>query len=507
MPNLLLDYLNKERENLILDGIQEVLPWLITLYNFKRIYKNADFSSTSFGFYLNVFEAIVPPETIKYHKLSILGNSPELKDYLKEALIKLESTRNATDFVYDNEHAIILSNRLIEYSVEHGDFSSFLISMILKSDYSILFKSQESEDVTQFTIPKINPESKKLIYEDIAIFLKSLALPPNFTLYLIAFVEGKIFSFSLTNDLFKLNYHDQWSHEQWVELKNTEYFASLDFEDTIKDKSGIRMVSNEEYIEESNKIANKINFSKLFIPEESNALYIVKDMQISLFPHNLFLNQEGDFVSQIMPVTNILSTEWFLKAKNSTPLKKNYSKSIWNPIDSGDVSLNYLHSKMEETLKANSFDIHTELNLATPLSSDINIICSHGDRDISEIHVVSQTENMTYNLNQVIGEGKILIFIVCHSGSMKTEFFKNSATSLMKRFLAKGYDSIIAPVWAFNVTIIEYWFPEFMIQINAGTQIDQAVFLANKKVYDRYPTPAAWACLHLFGNPFIKKEL
>ena len=435
----------------------------------------------------------------------LLGNSSEIKNYLKEALIKLESTRNETDFKYDNSNAITISNRLIEISVEKSDFSSFLISMILKSDYSLLFKSKESEAVIHFIIPKINLESNNLIYENIDTFLKSLALPQNCTLYLIAYVEGKIFSFSLIDDLLKLYSYAQWSHEQWIVLKNIEYFASLDFEDSVKDHSGVRTVSNEEYIEESNEIATKINFSKLNIPPESKALFIVKDMQLSLFPHNLFINQDGNFISQIMPVTNILSTEWFLKTKNTTPLQNNYSKSIWIPIDSGDFPLSYLYSKMKDTLNANSFEIHTELNLSSPLSSDINIICSHGDRDISEIQVVSQEGNITYNLNSIIGKGKILIFIVCHSGSMKTEFFKNSATSLMKRFIAKGYDSIIAPAWAFNVTIIEHWLPEFMDQINSGTQIDQAVFLANKNVYERYPTPAAWACLHLFGNPFLRK--
>jgi hypothetical protein len=48
LPSSMMDYLNKEREDILSGGINEVLPWLLTLYNIRRLYPNADFSPTGF---------------------------------------------------------------------------------------------------------------------------------------------------------------------------------------------------------------------------------------------------------------------------------------------------------------------------------------------------------------------------------------------------------------------------------------------------------------------------
>ncbi len=42
LPSLVLDYLNKEREAILSGGINDVLPWLLTLYNIRRLYTSAD---------------------------------------------------------------------------------------------------------------------------------------------------------------------------------------------------------------------------------------------------------------------------------------------------------------------------------------------------------------------------------------------------------------------------------------------------------------------------------
>ena len=215
-------------------------------------------------------------------------------------------------------------------------------------------------------------------------------------------------------------------------------------------------------------------------------------------------DENGDFIAKQIPVVNVLSTEWLLQTKGSILLPKNYNKSIWIPIESGDVALNYLYSNIEKTLHEHSFEVSQQISLQKPLSSDINIVCSHGAKNISETQILFQENTPTYNLNSVIGKGKILIFFVCYSGSMKTEFFRNNVTSMVKRFIAQGYEAVVAPFWALDVTIPRSWLPEFLESMNKGLTISQAVFNANKKVYEQYPTPAAWACLHLYGNPNYK---
>jgi hypothetical protein len=163
-----------------------------------------------------------------------------------------------------------------------------------------------------------------------------------------------------------------------------------------------------------------------------------------------------------------------------------------------------LYSGIENTLQENAFEVFKQKELPKPLSTDINIVCSHGAKNISEVQILFQENKATHNLNSVIGMGKILIFFVCHSGSMKTEFFRNNVTSMVKRFIAQGYEAVIAPYWALDVTIPRYWLPVFLKSLDTGLTVSQAMFNANMKVYEIYPTPAAWACLHLYGNPNLK---
>jgi hypothetical protein len=290
-------------------------------------------------------------------------------------------------------------------------------------------------------------------------------------------------------------------------LLNDDYFINLSFDDSVIDKLGKRQKSSEEFEQEEKEVAKKLSITKLPFVDKAVEFYIVKDMELSKYPHNLFLNENGDFIAKQSPVTNVLSTEWLLNTNSLAPLPSNYSKSIWIPIESGDIQLNWLYSRIDITLQDNSFEVFKSIALPKPLSTDINIVCSHGAKNISDVQIVFQEGTATYNLDTVIGKGKILILFVCYSGSIKTEFFRNNVTSLVTRFIAKGYEAVIAPYWALELTIPWCWLPEFLKSFDSGLTISQAMFNANKKVYENYPTPAAWACLHLYGNPNLKTSV
>jgi hypothetical protein len=128
---------------------------LILLYNLKRLYENADFSLSGLGFYLSVFEQIVPPEEVKKYKDIISGDTGSLKEYLKESLIKLNETRSTNDLVYDNERALTIANRLIAYSFENCDYEAILLAMILKADYSLIYQGKSAESFIEFKLPEI----------------------------------------------------------------------------------------------------------------------------------------------------------------------------------------------------------------------------------------------------------------------------------------------------------------------------------------------------------------
>jgi hypothetical protein len=506
LPSKLLDYMHTEREEILVGGINEALPWLLTLYNVRRLYPMTDFSPAGFGFgfFLSIFEMIVPADTVKKYKDVIEADSEDLKKHLKESLVKLNETRNSNDFVYDNESAISISSRLIEYSTKKKDASAFLLSMMLKSDYSILFKQKESMEFAPLILPEVNVDSLETLYDDSNRFLKALPVAPNTSMNWLAFSEGKLYQLQLYNSEYSFSSLSDWNYTMFKELLNSNYFVDLSFDDVVKDKGGVRQISPEEFEEEEKEVAKKLSIATLPVVDKAEEVYIVKDMELSKYPHNLFLNEKGDFIAKHVPVTNVLSTEWLLQTNGAAPLPVAFSKSIWIPVESGNIQLNWLYSGIENTLQDNAFEVFKQVELPKPLSTEINIVCSHGAKNITEVQIVFQEDKATYNLDTVIGKGKILVFFVCYSGSMKTEFFRNSVTSLVKRFIAQGYEAVVAPYWALNVTIPRYWLPEFLKSLDAGLTISQAMFNANMKVYEKYPTPAAWACLHLYGNPNLK---
>lgn len=506
LPDLLLDYLNKERENIFSGGVHESLPWLITLYNVRRIFPNANFSLTGLGYYLNIFEQIVPKESISNYKNIVDGNSSSLKEQLKKSLIKLNETRNKSDIVYDNDMSLKIANRIIEDSFAKKDSEAILLAMMIKSDFSLIFKSKESSEFAPFKVPTTELEKFNKIYSERDKIESKISKNEFQSTIWLAITEGKVFQLTFRNKSFQYFELTEWDWSKFKSLTTGEYFSSFSFDDTVKDKGGVRNVFEEEHFAQAKKINNEISFSRLNIDDDTDSIYLIKDMQLADFPHNLFLNQNGDFLHLSKPITNILSTEWYLSIDKSTSINKNYSKSIWIPKEEGDFTLNQLYAKIEDTLIENSFDINTNLEKDSSITPDLNIICSHGAKDIAEKQIIYPSERPLVNLNKVIGKGEVLIFLICHSGSYKSELFKNNITSLVKTYIEKGYKAIIAPFWGLHINVPEIWLPEFLSSFNNGDSIDIALFKANKKVYDKYPTPAAWCAMHLYGNPNIKVE-
>ncbi len=223
LPNILLDYLNKERESIFQGGEDESIPWLITLYNIQRLYKDADFSATGFGYYLAIFESIVPKERVEKHLNIVSGSTFALKVYLKESLIKLNETRNKIDFVYDNEAALTISNRIIENSFREEDSEAILLAMMLKSDYSLIFQSKEAPEIMPLQLPRVELENFNFLYGDKTMLIQKLTSTKAIAFIWLAFTEGKMFQLTLFEDLFSYRQLDLWSNEKFRVLLSEDY--------------------------------------------------------------------------------------------------------------------------------------------------------------------------------------------------------------------------------------------------------------------------------------------
>lgn len=499
----LYDYLNKERENILAEGVGSCIPWLMTLYNLKRIKQVFDFENSGLESYLQLFENIVPKEKIEKYRNIVFGNSKELKKQLKESLLKLARTRNKSDFVYDNDMAIKIASRLVETSFENKDIEAILIAMLVKSDFSVSFLGKESQELAPIELTEINHEVFYETYNNPIETLKNFPLTETDSVIWLVGSEDKLFQATYHKNDFILNQFESWNmidFQKWCR----EILPKLEFDTSEKGKDGsVRSLFKEDYDFQSQNIIKEIAFPKLKNATALQRLLLVKDMVVSELPHNLLLDETNELISLNASITNILSVEWLnLKLNEKKQIPTN-DKSIYIPTEGGDLTINMLFEFIKDTLEKHNVATVTTVSNFSPINSTINIVSSHGDRDISSTQVFYPDENhVIHNLNGILGEGKILVLLVCHSGSEKEFFFRNEIASLIKRYLSNGYEAVVAPFWSLHINIPPLWLPTFLSEIDEGKEVSEAVFTANKYVYDVYPTPAAWICMHLFGNPF-----
>ncbi|MDI9880923.1 hypothetical protein [Flectobacillus longus] len=501
----LYDYLNKERESILAEGENGCRPWLITLYNIKRFNQVWSFDDSGLGFYITLFESIVQREKIENLKNIVTGNSDQLKNQLKESLLKLSRTRNRSDFVYDNDRAILIASRLIEESFSKKDVEAILLSMLVKSDFSVNFIDKESQELVPLDLTEIDQALFYETYENPIDNLKKIPLRETDAVIWIINSEDKLYQLTYNKSDFELNQLVNWNRidfQKWYEEK----LPKMDFDTAGKDNRGtVRSFFKEDYELQSKKIVKDVSFPGILNTSGIKKILLVKDMAVSELPHNFLLNEERELLALYTSITNIFSVEWLnskLKENNQTTAK---DKAIYIPIEGGDLTINMLYESIKETLREHSVITSTSLTDFSPINSTINIVSSHGNKDISSTQVFYPNENnVIYNLNGILGAGKILVLLVCHSGSTQEFFFRNEIASLIKRYLTNGYEAVIAPFWALHIDIPPIWLPVFMTLIDEGKEVSEAVYQANKAVYESYPTPAAWASMHLYGNPFFK---
>lgn len=501
-PYKYADFLNRNREDILTVGDLECTPLLLILYNTKMHYSECTFKDSTLDQYITLLENVVPKTKLKDQKIIVFGDSPHLKDLFRESLNKLSFTRHKSDFINDVSQAIIIANKLVLFSFKASDYEAFLFAMLIKSDFSTIFSTKESDFLipASYLVNKHNEFSNFISNPVKAI--QELDISIMDSIFLFANSGSQIYQMIYNGELniYELNnFHSEhvlnWSKNQ---------IGFLKFENTIHDGI-VRNKSPEEYSEETLKVKQSLDFARVKNFKGENIL-LVKDMDISSFPHNLFLNEKDEFLFLKKPIINILSLEWFSKSKTKdNRINENYSKSIWIPTERGDLSINLLFKKLKDTLESNKFNITRDFSIEKAISSDISIITAHGNNEISTFHALYTNEMESINeLDSIVGEGKILILFICHSGSMKKSEFGNKIASLSKYFLENGYQTVIAPYWSLSIDLPPIWLPEFLNQFNSGETVLSSFHHASLAIKKVYPTPSAWACLHIYGNPYLR---
>jgi hypothetical protein len=480
-------------------GTKEIMPWLNYLYTIKANYSLANYISGGLWYFEESFEKSLTDGKLSKSRDILFGNIQAITPQYLSALENLSQTRGNEDFTNDVKQVIVMANRLVEESVACNDSSSYLLAMIIKSDFSFVFSQKETEEIVRLDF--IGQNEFDIYIQTVPNFIEN-EIGKNHDIIWLALSKHKLYELSFNStSKFRLRRIEEWSKDDFNKW-NRNKWSHYEFNTSVKEGKYIRLVFPEEFEAQTNEFSRAISFYNSH-NEHKKPLLIIKDVELASWAHNLLLDNNGRLILESQPIINILSIEWLLRETPSfTGLHLNYSKSVWIPLEAGDWTLHQLHDKLSNTLSAAGFNINSGYSLPFPLSSDVNVVIAHGDKNIHSFDALFvNDEESIYNINKIIGKGKLLILFVCHSGSSDKNYFDYKVSSFIRKFFELGYEAVIAPFWALSIDIPPIWLPKFLEHLDSGSNASDAFYHASLAVKEALPTPAAWACLHYYGNP------
>ena len=424
---------------------------------------------------------------------------------LMEELAKLEMTRNSEDIGQDSYKALVLAKDVIEKAVTDNKPADFILAMRPKSDYSFAMTDKKLEgDFKKVAVVDPKAEDCNLPYGEIDRLAWLLQTEMSDCVMWIGKGNSKVFRMTLLRDMYKFDELSAISAIDADKLQK-ETISKLVFSQTERDRSDTIYTKNElELKSEAEQIYQQMKECTIAVPNIVNRIFFIKDMAVSAIPHQLMIDERtGKFVGESWPSVNVISTEFLIKSNFNDPLPKGYNKSYWSPLNK-EATFWGIKEGLKQVFENYQFDVDDNDEPAMPLHADLNIVCAHGADNISDSEWFYAGGTPIFNSKRAIGPGKVLVLFVCYSGSITHQYYDHTMHTIIKRYLRMGYSSVVAPMWSLNTEITKIWLPVFMEIVDAGGYVVDAVFQANMEVKKQFITPSAWACLHLFGNPYMK---
>lgn len=495
------EFLDSNREAFFENLEHGAMPWIALLVSLKEVLPDQDFS-------------VVMPYVIAARQVaSKVGNEllfdlleeTNLSNSLKELQYKLQNTRNTSDYTMDNENAMIVAKKLLNQAFLENNPSDFLLSMSPKTDFSMVLPNVEVDGIfKRFDIKDVDGNELNSIYNSPDVVNHLICTDDHDIIYWIGRGKKEFLIMTLFEGQYSMSGKINLLRENVKDTVGGK-IAGLRYERTIKDAVGLYVKSDEELEQEGQNLAVSLKEYSVTVPKGSERLIFIKDLEIASYPHNLFVEEAtGVFVSTNKPCCNALSTEVLFKTNTSDPLPEKFSKSFWIPYGAEELTFDMIHGKLEDVIREHGIDVQNTLTLENPISADITMLCAHGGSDISNTEVFYVDKKPIIDILPCIGIGKVAILFVCYSGSISRTSFDNAMHALAKKMIIKGYSSVVAPMWSLNIDIIKPWLSVFLDSMENGEYIIDAVFKANMSVKQEFVAPSAWACLHLFGNPYTR---
>lgn len=502
LPSDVTDFLNENREIFFKNIEHSAMPWFTLINGMRSIFPNADYSGLKP--YENTLSLALEKEGNEMY-LDLYANK-NLASHLKELLVKLKSTRERDDYSKDNRTALVLAKRLLSQAVKEENPGNYILAMQPKTDFTFVLPTNiQTQMYQQVKIKDVKGEDYNLYYQEIEILKILLQADDSDAVMWIGKGNTCFYNMILLRDMFNFGTLGGW-HEMDVARIQQDIISQLRYAKGIK-KEGepIYYKSDYELKQEGESLYHSLEKCILSIPLVAARMFFVKDLEISAFPHQLFVDDRTDrFIGESMPSINVISTELFIKTNFDEPLRGDYLKAFWTPVDSGEFTFQVLLGQLESLLQKYKFDIHCETTLVAPLHADLNIVCAHGGSNISETEWFYANDQPLIETSSIVGQGKLLILLVCHSGTITQTNYDNAMHTIIKRYIQMGYNSVVAPMWSLSTEIIPMWLSTFLECMEAGNYVVDAVFKANMQIKSEFIAPSAWACLHLFGNPYLQ---
>ena len=496
------DFLDKHRESIYKNLDHSAMPWLSLIYTVKLNFP--DVSLANINPYIKAFQSVINREA-NAMMLDIFERKNE-DIHLKELMVKLDSTRNLEDYSYDNRIAMILSKSLITKSALEQNISNYILAMLFRADYTFVKpKLQQNEGFINTDFKNINGKEYRLPIEDISILKFLMQLEQDDEVCWIGKGYASLHFMTYLQDSFTFGDLDHLSKVNVNQLQD-KIIRSLIYERDIKKPRGVIYTKDlGELEQESDDLKNKLSDCQIVVSDKAKRLLLVKDMNVAAYPHQLFIDSNKyEFIGSILPTCNIISTEVLIKTNFYEPLQKQPTCAFWSPINCCELTFELIKSNLEDILTTYNF-VCNEHNIPDiPINAEINIACAHGGSDISDTQWFYADDKPIVETNKIIGNGKLLILFVCHSGTITQHDYDNAMHTLIKRYIRSGYSAVIAPMWSLNTEILPTWLSTFMREVMNGHFVIDALYLANTAVKKKYTSPAVYACLHLFGNPYLQ---
>ena len=502
VPSEIETFLNKYRESIFKLGGHSAVPWYVLIKQIEQ--KNSCLSQT-LKEYLKQFRMMLPKESLDSIVMNVV-DKVDTYGSLKESITKLMTTRCNENYNIDSEITVKLAKQLLPIAYQEKSQEKMLTAMAVLNDFSFVRQSiVTDEEIVPLQAIAIEKDCIESVYANPVGPIDNLKKIKDDTLIWIAEGEKGTYITTVHNQNFEFYFLENVCSAVFRASK-TSIQSKLVFEIYDKDFHCYKDITAFE--REANTINEGLRTSYFDFPHAQRLMF-AKDSSYAFYPHQLFFNsKEKRLYAEDCPTANVISTEFLLQNIDKRKVNGLLTKAFWSP-KSLDMLLEKSYSHLSDIFERFKIEIYADKSQLKdyypikPLNSGINILCAHGNEKGKDAYCFSAGDIKFSDINRIVDKGILLILFVCHSGSMDNSNFDGAIHTMIKRFIQAGYQAIIAPMWALSTEFLPIWLESFMENFEKGDFVIDALYKANMAVKDQYPTPSAWANLHLFGNPYL----